>query len=416
MSTMLDVVEIAETPPLGVVPERMHAAVIRPERYGDPAEAIQIEVVDVPELGRGQVLLMVMAAGINYNNVWAGRGYPADVVAMRRARDPEAAPFHIGGTEGSGIVWAVGEDVHHISVGDRIVVSGCQWDETSPDVRFGVDPMFSKTQMAYGYETNYGTFSQFARVEEYQCHPMPKGLTWEAAACFMATGPTAYRQLAGWPPHTVGPGDPVMVWGGAGGLGSMACQIVRALGGRPVAVVSEPDRFDFCRRLGAVGVIDRTDYDHWGPIPRERAALEHWRSEVRRFGEAFWEALGERESPRIVFEHPGVDTLPTSVFLCATGGMVVTCGATSGYVADVDLRYLWMRQKRLQGSHYANLRDCRALLNMIAAGDVAPCLGEAYDFSDIGRAHQIMAEGRQPLGNNAVLVGAPERGLRPTDE
>ncbi|MGH8934165.1 MAG: hypothetical protein ACRDZO_26875 [Egibacteraceae bacterium] len=131
---------------------------------------------------------------------------------------------------------------------------------------------------------------------------------------------------------------------------------------------------------------------------------------LRDFGRAFWSALDERRAPRIVFEHLGTDTLPTSIFGCATGGMVVTCG---GRVADLDLRYLWMRQKRLQGSHYANLPQCQAVLSLVNSGDISPSLGLVYDFHDIGRAHQEMAEGRQPLGNNAVLVNAPACGRRP---
>ncbi|WP_225978800.1 crotonyl-CoA carboxylase/reductase [Gandjariella thermophila] len=405
--------ELGEMPPIGVVPKRMYAATVRRERYGEPADAIAIEVVDTPTAGRGQVLVMVMAAGINYNNIWASRGTPVDVVAMRRRRDPNATPFHIGGSEGSGIVWAVGEGVEHIKVGDNVMLSGCQWDETHPDVRFGFDPMFSETQVAWGYEANYGSFGQFALVADYQCHPMPSRLTWEEAACFLCTGATAYRQLTGWPPNTVRPGDPVLVWGGAGGLGSMASQITRALGGRPVSVVSNPDRADFCKRMGAVGVIDRTQFDHWGPVPKDSAEHKRWQAGLKAFGRAFWDALGERRAPAIVFEHPGSDTLPTSVFLCATGGMIVTCGATSGYRGEVDLRYLWMRQKRLQGSHYANLRECRAIIDLVSSGHVSPALGAVYEFRDIARIHQETADGTQPLGNNVVLVNAPARGLRP---
>lgn len=409
----MELVELGETPPLGVVPERMYAATVRPERYGEPNDAIALEVVDTPPARRGQVLVMVMAAGVNYNNIWAGRGAPVDVIAMRQRRDPDAVPFHIGGSEGAGIVWAVGEGVEHVSVGDNVVLSGCQWDEAHPDVRYGVDPMFSETQVAWGYEANYGSFAQFALVAEYQCHPMPLTLTWEEAASFMCTGATAYRQLAGWPPNTVRPGDPVLVWGGAGGLGSMASQIARALGGRPVSVVSNPDRAEFCKRMGAVGVVDRTAFDHWGEVPKDPEEHKRWLAGLRAFGRAFWDALGERRAPAIVFEHPGSDTLPTSVFMCGTGGMIVTCGATSGYWGEVDLRYLWMRQKRLQGSHYANLRECRAIIDLVASGQVTPALGEVYDFRDIARVHQETADGKQPLGNNVVLVNASARGLRP---
>ncbi|MFF7450320.1 MULTISPECIES: crotonyl-CoA carboxylase/reductase [unclassified Streptomyces] len=404
--------EIGETPPLGHVPEQMYASVIRPERYGEPAKAFATEVVDVPRPGPGQALVWVMAAGINYNNVWAGLGRPLDVVAARQKRG-EPEDFHIGGSEGAGVVYAVGEGVTSISVGDHVVLSGGQWDERAADIRLGVDPTMSTSVQAWGYESNYGSFAQFALVQDFQCHPKPGNLTWEAAAAFILTGATAYRQLFGWDGNTVRPGDPVLIWGGAGGLGSMAIQLVRNAGGIPIAVVSSDERAEYCRRLGAAGVIDRTRFSHWGrmPDPADLAAYGAWISQVRAFGRAFWEALGERRAPRIVFEHSGQDTIPTSMYLCDNGGMVVICGGTSGYAADVDLRFLWMRQKRLQGSHGFNPAQCRQMIHLVASGLVDPCLSEPFTFEQIGEAHQRMHENRQRPGNAAALVNALRPGL-----
>jgi len=103
------------------------------------------------------------------------------------------------------------------------------------------------------------------------------------------------------------------------------------------------------------------------------AAFATWTAGARAFGTALWEVLGERRNPRIVFEHPGEDTIPTSIFVCDNGGMVVICAGTTGYHAAVDLRYLWMRQKRLQGSHFANDAECAAYNQMVARGEVDPC-------------------------------------------
>ena len=121
--------------------------------------------------------------------------------------------------------------------------------------------------------------------------------------------------------------------------------------------------------------------------------------------------VGTRKSPRIVFEHPGEDTVPTSVFVCDTGGMVVICAGTTGYNAVADLRYLWMRQKRLQGSHFANDVQSAALNDLVIQKKVDPCLSETGEFKDIPRVHQAMYENRHPHGNMACLVGAPRTGL-----
>lgn len=398
--------DLGEIPPTGAVPESMWASVIRPDRYGHPADAFQTEVIPVPKVGPGQVLVYMMAAGINYNNVWAALGKPVDVVAMRRRRDPLAENFHVGGSEGSGIVWAVGDRVSQVKVGDHVVLSSCQWDESAADIRAGVDPMMSTTQQVWGYEENFGSFAQFSVVDEYQIHPKPSRLSWAEAACFMLTGATAYRQLTGWQPNVVRPGDPVLIWGGSGGLGSMAIQIVRSFGGSPIAVISNNDRSEHCLRLGAQGVVNRTEFHHWGRMPAldDTERMSEWSREVRRFGQAFWEALGDRRSPRIVLEHVGEGTVPTSMFLCDTGGMVVLCGATSGFHADVDLRYLWMRQKRFQGSHFANFEQCRAITELVARGTVDPCLSYIGGFDDVGKMHQLMFDNQHPSGNMSVLV------------
>ena len=404
--------EVGQIPPAGEVPKQMYASVIRRERFGEPQQAFQLEVVDVPQVKPGQVLVMVMAAGINYNNVWAALGRPLDVIGARRRRGEEL-DFHIGGSEGAGVVWAVGEGVKQVRVGEHVVLSGCHWDESAPDIRMGADPMTSSTQRVWGYEDNYGSFAQFTVVDEYQCHPKPRELSWEQAAAYILTGATAYRQLAGWPPHTVRPGDPVLIWGGSGGLGCMAIQLTRSMGGLPVAVVSDDSKVDYCMRLGAKGVINRSQFDHWGrlPDPDDREAAKRWTEGVRAFGAAFWEALGARRNPRIVLEHPGESTIPTSMYVCDTAGMVVICGGTSGYLADVDLRFLWMRQKRLQGSHFANVPQCAAITHLVASGAVDPCLSQTLPFAGCGDGHQLMYENRHPPGNMACLVNAPQAGM-----
>jgi crotonyl-CoA carboxylase/reductase len=230
----------------------------------------------------------------------------------------------------------------------------------------------------------------------------------------MLVGATAYRMLTAWPPHHVQPGDAVLVWGATGGVGGMAVQIAKAFGAIPIGVVSGEDKFEFAKKLGAKGCINRKKFDHWGMLPhwKDTAAYDQWAAGARAFGKAFWEALGERRSPRIVVEHPGEDTVPTSIFMCDTGGMVVICAGTTGYNAVVDLRYLWMRQKRFQGSHFANDDQAKGLNDLVLAGKVDPCLGATYTFDQIGHTHQLMHDNKHPAGNMACLVSAPKKGMK----
>jgi len=412
---MKQLYDVAEKPPLGEVPEQMHAWLIRPERFGEPTQGFETEVIDVPDIADDEVLVYVMAAGVNYNNVWASLGIPINVIAARnKAGEPEE--FHIGGSDASGVVYKVGKDVTDLKVGDEVVVHCGTWSRDCPMVSKGVDPMYSPTFRIWGYETNYGSFAQFTKVQAHQCLPKPPHLSWEDAAAYMLVGATAYRMLMGWPEHAPEEGDPVLVWGGAGGLGSMAIQIAAAVGAVPIAVVSSTGKFEYCEDLGAKGCINRKDFDHWGMLPHWKDAVGYkaWLGGARKFGKAIWEVLGERKSPKIVFEHPGEATIPTSIFVCQTGGSVVICAGTTGYNATVDLRYLWMRQKRLQGSHFANDDQAKGINDLVMAGKVDPCLSRAFTWNELPDAHQLMYENKHPHGNMSILVGAPEFGLGKT--
>jgi crotonyl-CoA carboxylase/reductase len=352
-----------------------------------------------------------MAAGINYNNVWAARGIPIDVIAERQ-RKGEPWDFHIGGSDASGIVYAVGEGVSGVAVGDHVVTHPGWWDADDPWVVAGKDPMLAPSAKIWGYNTNFGSFGQFCVVQAHQVMPKAPQLSWEEAAAPSLVGTTAYRMLHGWSGHTVEAGDVVLVWGGSGGLGVQAIQLARAAGAIPVAVVSDTARGEYCLKFGAEGYINRKDFSHWGIPPHwtDDAGQRGWSKEARRFRDAISEVVGSRRAPRIVFEHPGEATIPTSVFVCEPGGMVVICAGTSGYSATVDLRYQWVFQKRLQGSHGTNDEQAYAYNDLIHQGRIDPGLGEVLPFSDIGRAHYEMGEGIEVFGNRVALVGASSTG------
>jgi crotonyl-CoA carboxylase/reductase len=159
--------DIGEIPPLGHVPKQMYAWAIRRERHGNPDSAMLVEVVDTPTLDPHDVLVMVMAAGVNYNGVWAALGKPISVFDVHKAY------YHIAGSDAAGIVWAVGEKVKRFRVGDEVIVH-CNQDDGDDEECNGGDPMFSPSQRIWGYETPDGSFAQFTRVQAQQVMPRPK--------------------------------------------------------------------------------------------------------------------------------------------------------------------------------------------------------------------------------------------------
>jgi crotonyl-CoA carboxylase/reductase len=371
------------------VPATMRAWVIRPDRLGEPRDAMRLETVETPRPGPGEVIVKVTAAGVNYNNVWACLGQP---VAVFRYTGYD---FHIGGSDASGIVAAVGPGVTRWKLGDEVVVHCNQSCGECPECN-GLDPMACSQQKIWAYESNWGSFADYCLVQAQQLLPKPEHLTWAEAASYGLVYFTAYRMLVD--QAAMEAGHNVLVWGAGGGLGSMAIQLCRLCGANAIAVVSSEDKADLCRRLGAHAVINRRDF----ALINE--AGEPNLDEVKRFGKAVREATGGVDCD-IVFEHVGSATFFTSVFVCRTFGKIVTCGATSGFSLTFDVRYLWMRQKTIIGSHFANAYQAYRANQLIAQRKILPVLSRTFPFEECAEPHQMMRENAH-LGKMVVLVGA----------
>ncbi|HMS94131.1 MAG TPA: zinc-binding dehydrogenase, partial [Tabrizicola sp.] len=165
--------------------------------------------------------------------------------------------------------------------------------------------------------------------------------------------------------------------------------------------------------LGAKGVINRNDFKCWGQLPTVNSPeYNDWLKEARRFGKAIWDITGKGVNVDIVFEHPGEATFPVSSLICKKGGMVVICAGTSGFNCTFDVRYMWMHQKRLQGSHFAHLKQASAANKLMCERRLDPCMSEIFPWAEIPKAHMLMWKNQHKPGNMAVLVQAPRTGLR----
>jgi crotonyl-CoA carboxylase/reductase len=201
-------------------------------------------------------------------------------------------------------------------------------------------------------------------------------------------------------------GHNVLIWGAAGGLGVFAVQLCKAAGANAVGVVSSEEKGELIKQLGAVDYINRAEFSEMMRTPEnlaDKAADKERFKASRGFAKRVKEILGD--APDIVFEHVGQATFPTSVFVCKPFGKVVICGATTGHRLDFDVRYLWMRQKQIVGSHGANAYESMKASGLIAEGKIRPVLWRTMGFEDVPGAHQLMYENKH-LGKVAILVGA----------
>ncbi len=379
-------------------------------RDKDPRRSLHVEQVPTPELGPGEALVAVMASSINYNTVWTSIFEPVSTFGFlqRYGRTSPLAkrhdlPYHVIGSDLSGVVLRTGPGVHVWKPGDEVVAHCLSVELESPQGHN--DTMLDPEQRIWGFETNFGGLAQLALVKANQLLPKSAHLTWEEAAVPGLVNSTAYRQLVSRNGAGMKQGDIVLIWGASGGLGSYATQLALGGGATPVCVVSSEEKAAICRSLGAELIIDR-----------DAEGYRFWKDEHTQDPKE-WQRLGKRireltggDDVDIVFEHPGRETFGASVYVARKGGTIVTCASTSGYMHEYDNRYLWMNLKRIVGSHFANYREAWEANRLIQRARIHPTLSRAYALADTGQAAYDVQHNRHQ-GKIGVLALAPSTGL-----
>ncbi|MDP9442440.1 MAG: crotonyl-CoA carboxylase/reductase, partial [Actinomycetota bacterium] len=321
----------------------------------DPRKSLHVEEVPTPELAPDEAYVAVMASSINFNTVWTSIFEPLPTFAFLQRLGKESRwgkrhdqPYHVVGSDASGVVLRVGSAVRNWKPGDRVTVHCNFVDDQDPTAHD--DSMLAANQRIWGFESNFGGLADLTVVKANQLMPKPAHLSWEEAAVNALCNSTSYRMLVSRNGAAMKQGDVVFIWGATGGLGGYAVQYVLNGGGIPVGVVSSPDKAKLLNEMGCEHVIDRKEkgYRFW--TDDQTQDEREW----RRLGKDVRSLVGE--DPHIVFEHPGRQTMGASVFICARGGTVVTCAATSGYMIEYDNRHLWMKLKSIKSSHFANYK------------------------------------------------------------
>ncbi len=401
------------------LPDSMRAAVVRKEDTGlfeglpseekDPRKSLRIDEVPIPPLGPNEVLIAPMASALNYNTVWTSIFEPLPTFGflerMGKTSDLGARhdlPYHIVGSDAAAVVLRTGPGVTQWKVGDRVTVHCNYVDLEGPEGH--EDSMLDASQKIWGFETNFGSLADLSMVKANQLMPMPTHLSWEEAASLGLVMATSYRMLVGENAARMKQGDVVLIWGATGGIGGFATQFVLNGGGIPVCVVSSPEKAEVLRGIGVEAVIDRKAEGY--RFEKEDGTPDM--KEIRRFGSKIRELVGR--DPDIVFEHPGRTTFNASVVVCKRGGTIVTCASTSGYMHQYDNRHLWMRLKRIIGSHFANYNEAWEANRLVDQGMIHPILSKTYGLEDAAQGAYEMHHNLH-AGKLGILVGAQEEGL-----
>ena len=358
-----------------------------------PSEGLRLLDVKMPDVGFGEVLVKIKASALNYNSIWSSLVHPIDpfrliegFVKRNPIKTKHLQDFAIFGSDAAGSIAKVGPGVNTWKEGDEVVIHCNIVDNSQPISQ--QDAMLSPSQAIWGYETNFGAFAEYTVVDAGQALPKPKGLTFEEAASLMLTLSTSYRMLISKNGAQILPGETVLIWGATGGLGVYAIQLAKMAGAKVCAVVNSKKKSKRARELGADFVIDRSEGIFNDLLDRSgNPNLIQWGLAKR--------TLKKMGIPEIdvVFEHVGRQTLGFSIYLLKRGGRVVTCAASSGYNAVIDLRYLWMELKSLIGSHFANNHEANQALKLVDSGTIKPVVDSVNPMMLIGEKLDSMYRG-----------------------
>lgn len=327
-------------------------------QHGGP-EVLKFTEVPDPVIRANEVLVRVKACALNHLDLWVRQGLPGVSIPLP----------HIPGSDIAGEVAQTGAEVTTVRVGQKVVlVPGVSCGKCVACVS-GLDNRCRQfTNLGYMID---GGCAEFVRCPEVNCLPYPENLSFEEAAAVPLVFQTAWHMLVA--RAELQPGEDVLILGAGSGVGSAAIQIAKFFGARVIATAGSDEKLTKARALGADQVINHK--------------TQKIREEVRRI-------TGKR-GVDVVFEHVGTATWDDSLASLAASGRLVTCGATTGYDAKVDLRFLFSRQLSLLGSYMGTKAELHTVMKLVAASRLRPVVDRVFPLAEAAAAHAYLEAGSQ---------------------
>jgi NADPH:quinone reductase-like Zn-dependent oxidoreductase len=329
-------------------------------QHGGP-DVLRYTDVPEPPIHSTEILVRVRAAALNHLDLWVRRGIPGVPIPLP----------HIPGSDISGEVVKVGELVKRVHVGQRVLLApGISCGQCVHCV--GGEETLCRQYTLFGYMVDGGC-AEFVRSPEGNAIPIPGDLSFEEAAAVPLVFLTAWHMLI--TRAKLQPGEDVLVLGGGSGVGSAAIQIAKLTGARVFATVGTEEKGKRARELGADEII----------LHSQQKISE----EVKR--------LTNRRGVDVVLEHVGEATWEQSLASMATGGRLVTCGATTGFHGKIDLRHLFGRQLTLMGSYMGGRAELYRVIELVGRRQLHAVIDRVMPLSHCAEAHALM-ENREHFG------------------
>jgi NADPH:quinone reductase-like Zn-dependent oxidoreductase len=328
------------------------------QQHGGP-EVLKYVDAPNPVIRPNEVLVRVRACALNRLDLWVRQGLPNVPIPLP----------HIPGSDVAGEIAQVGSEVSTVRVGQKVVLAPGVTCGKCAACLAGLDNRCRQfTNLGYMID---GGCAEFVRVPEVNCMPYPENLSFEEAAAVPLVFQTAWHMLVA--RAELQPGEDVLILGAGSGVGSAAIQIAKFFGAQVIATAGTDAKLARARELGADHIINHKS--------------QKIRDEVRR--------ITNKRGVDVVFEHVGTATWDDSLASLAASGRLVTCGATTGYDAKIDLRFLFTRQLSLLGSYMGTKNDLRTVMKLVAGGRLKPVVDRVFPLSEAAAAHAYLESGGQ---------------------
>jgi NADPH:quinone reductase-like Zn-dependent oxidoreductase len=336
------------------------------ETHGGP-DVLTLGERPSPALGAGMVRIDVRASSLNHIDLFLRRGLPGIKLELP----------HIPGCDASGVIAEVGTGVTDLKPGDRVLMNPSLTCGTCEFCQRGDVSMCIKFKLV-GEHTRGACCEQIV-LPAQNAIPFPDSMSFEDAASVPLVFVTAWRMLI--TRGRLRAGEDVLIHGASAGVGIACIQIAKVAGARVIAAASTDEKLDLCRELGADVLIHSEKEDV-----------------ARRVRD-----LTGRRGVDVVVDYVGKATWQKSLQCLSRGGRLVTCGATTGYNPEEDLRHIFYRQLEVIGSTMGSRNELMAPLNLIFAGRMRPVVSAVYELKDTAEAHRVM-EARKSLGKIVIRV------------
>ena len=339
---------------------------VRFHQHGGP-EVLRYEDAPDPQAKPGWIVVRVRACAMNHLDIWQRRG-------LERVKIPFP---HISGADVAGEISALGEGVTGLRVGQRVMLQPGLSDGTCARCLAGEDNFCEKYDVL-GYQSDGGD-AELVTVPAVNAIPLPDHIDFVTAAAFPLAFLTAWHML-----HSrarLAKGETVLVIAAGSGVGQAAVQLAKLAGARVIATAGGDAKLEHAKKIGADEVID------------------HYREDVS----ARARDLTNRRGFDVVIEHVGTATWERSVKALARGGRLVTCGATTGYDAKIDLRVLFARQLSLLGSYMGGKPELLRASELFFRGEVHPIVDRTFPLSETAQAHNYLESSSQ-FGKVVLVV------------